>query len=202
MESRRVAGGLIEQFDGVGEREVGICGAQRREAGHGGVAFDVDAVLNKHGGGARGFEQGEVATVCKKSDLTGFGVFDSCDSVDGSLAGAIEAAAEFLGNFGEVHGHKDSSLVLGASLAQPREGSTARWNYSLKRRGWRAAAAAAGLRRAIPTTPSTVSSVSAERGIKMRSVVEFRSGGVIWMPLSSMVRRSLGTTPSMVSPSL
>ena len=46
----------------------------------------------------------------------------------------------------------------------------------MKRRGW-AAGRAAGLRRAMPTTPNTVTSVRAERGTKMRSVLEFRSGG-------------------------
>jgi hypothetical protein len=29
--------------------------------------------------------------------------------MDGSLAGAVETAAELLRNFGEFHGHKDSS---------------------------------------------------------------------------------------------
>src|SRR5208282_211816 len=130
-------------------------------------------------------------------------MLDASNSMDRSFAGAVEAALELLGNFGEVHGHKYGSLALRASLAQREEGSTAGRFYSLKRRGWfAAAAAAAGLRRAMPTTPSTVNSVREVRGIKMRSVEEFRSGGVIWMPLSSMVRRSFGTTPSMVSPSL
>src|SRR5215813_1290391 len=65
-----------------------------------------------------------------------------------------------------------------------------------------AAAATAGLRRAIPTTPRTVREEMAERGTKMRSVLEERSGGVSWTPLSRRERRSLGTTPSRVSPSV
>src|SRR6266853_6390211 len=73
-------------------------------------------------------------------------------------------------------------------------------NYSLNRVGW-GVVGAAGLRRAIPTTPRTVTSVRAERGTKMRSALEFRSGGVIWMPLSRSERRSLGTTPSRDWPS-
>src|SRR5207302_2037525 len=75
--------------------------------------------------------------------------------------------------------------------------------YSLKRRGCEAAtAAAAGFRRAMPTTPRTVTSESAARGTKIRSVEEFRSGDVICNPLSSSASRSFGTTPSRVSPSL
>src|SRR5258708_27293927 len=75
---------------------------------------------------------------------------------------------------------------LSESLAQAKEGSTAGLQpYSLKRRGWdAAAAAAAGFRRAMPTTPRTVTSVSAARGTKIRSVEEFRSGDVICNPLS------------------
>src|SRR5438876_12125181 len=93
---------------------------------------------------------------------------------------------------------------LTASLAQGKEGSTAgARGYSLKRRGCEAvAAAAAGLRRATPTTPRTVTSESAARGTKMRSVEEFKSGEVICKPLSSSASKSLGTTPSKVSPSL
>src|SRR5712692_2888448 len=93
---------------------------------------------------------------------------------------------------------------LSASLAQAKEGSTARQSdYSLKRRGCVApAAAAAGFRRAMPTTPRTVTSVRAARGTKIGSVVEFKSGDVICKPLSSSDSKSFGTTPSNVSPSL
>src|SRR5689334_8330401 len=57
--------------------------------------------------------------------------------------------------------------------------------YSLKSRDCAAAATAAGvLRRAMPTTPSTVTSESAARGTKIRSVEEFKSGGVICKPFS------------------
>src|SRR6266581_4333399 len=88
---------------------------------------------------------------------------------------------------------------LPASLAQAKEGSTAGPRaYSLKRRGWDAAAAAAGFRRATPTTPRTVTSVSAARGTKILSVEEFRSGDVICSPLSRSDSKSLGTTPSSV----
>src|SRR5215471_11487343 len=75
------------------------------------------------------------------------------------------------------------------------------WDYSKKSLDW-AEAAAAGLRRATPTTPRTVSEEMAERGTKMRSVLEDRSGGVSWTPLSRRESRSLGTTPSRVSPSV
>src|SRR4029077_12033206 len=96
-----------------------------------------------------------------------------------------------------------SDLALRASLAQGKAGSTGGLDYSLNRRGGEtAAAAAAGLRRAIPTTPRTVISDSAARGTKMRSVEELRSGGAICTPLSSNESKSLGTTPSKVSPSL
>src|SRR5690348_3155453 len=90
-----------------------------------------------------------------------------------------------------------------AGQSPQRSAERAAGSYSLKRRGWAAAAAAAaaGFRRAMPTTPRTVTSASAARGTNMRSVEEFKSGGVICKPLSSKDRRSLGITPSNVSPS-
>src|SRR5579859_263561 len=77
-----------------------------------------------------------------------------------------------------------------------------RRRYSEKSLGWAEEAAAAGLRRATPTTPRTVREEMAERGTKMRSVLEERSGGVSWTPLSRRDKRSLVTTPSSVSPSV
>src|ERR1700674_3091793 len=70
--------------------------------------------------------------------------------------------------------------------------------YSEKSLGW-AGAGVGVLRRATPTTPSTVISESASRGTKMRKAVLFKSGGVICTPESSSARRSLVTTPSSVS---
>ena len=125
VESRRIPGSLIEKFDGVGERQVGICRAQRGKPAHCGRTLDVDAVFHEHCGGARGLEEGKVAPIGEKSDLARFGVFDTGDSVDGSVAWTVETTAEFFGNFRKVHRHKDSSLVLSASLAQRQEGSTA-----------------------------------------------------------------------------
>src|SRR5258708_22473430 len=80
------------------------------------------------------------------------------------------------------------------------EGSRYNSNYSLNRVGW-GMVEAAGLRRAMPTTPRTGTSVRAERGAKMRSALEFRAGGGILMPLSRSERRSVGTTPSRGWPS-
>src|SRR5580692_9651693 len=125
MESGRVSRRLIEEFDSVGEGEVRVCGTQRGEPGRAGVAFDVDTFLDEHGRGARRLEKREVAPVGEKSDLARLGMFDPGDAVHGSLARAVETAAEFLGNLREAHGHKYSSLPLGASLAQREEGSTA-----------------------------------------------------------------------------
>ena len=113
VEARLVARSLIEEFDGVGKSEIGIGSAQSGELGHGGVALDVDAVLNEDGGGARGLEKRKVPAVGEESDLAGFGVFDAGDTVDGSFAGAVEAAAEFLGDIGEIHGHKETLLAWG-----------------------------------------------------------------------------------------
>jgi len=75
-------------------------------------------------------------------------------------------------------------------------------SYSEKSLGWAEDAATAGFLRAMPTTPRTVREEMAERGTKMRSVLELRSGGVSWTPLSRRPRRSLGTTPSRISPSV
>src|SRR5579859_1297133 len=75
-------------------------------------------------------------------------------------------------------------------------------DHSVKSLGWAAVGAEAGLRRAMPTTPRTVREEMAERGTKMRSVLEERSGGVSWTPLSRRDKRSLVTTPSSVSPSV
>ena len=101
VESRLVARSLVEEFDGVGESEVGIGGAQRGKPRQAGVALDVDPVLNKHRRGTRGLEEWEVASVGEKSDLARLGVFDACDAVDGRFSGAVEAAAELLSNVGE-----------------------------------------------------------------------------------------------------
>lgn len=120
-----IAGCLIEKFDSVRESEVRIGGTQGGETGHGSVALNVDAVLNQDGRGAGGLEQREVAAVGEKSDLARLGVFNAGNAVNGSIAGAVETAAEFVRNVAECHGHKDSSLSLNASLAQREEGSTA-----------------------------------------------------------------------------
>src|SRR5438046_2441083 len=97
--------------------------------------------------------------------------------------------------------------MFGEAVCESRTGERGKYSrdgdYSLKRRGCEAvAAAAAGLRRATPTTPRTVTSESAARGTKIRSVEEFRSGDVICSPLSRSDSKSFGTTPSKVSPSL
>src|SRR5437660_4613334 len=97
--------------------------------------------------------------------------------------------------------------MFGEAACESRTGERGKYSreggYSLKRRGCEAvAAAAAGFLRATPTTPRTVTSESAARGTKMRSVEEFRSGDMICKPLSSSDSKSLGTTPSKVSPSL
>src|SRR5438046_8473759 len=97
--------------------------------------------------------------------------------------------------------------MFGEAVCESRTGERGKYSrdgdYSLKRRGCDAvAAAAAGFRRATPTTPRTVTSESAARGTKMRSVEEFKSGEVTCKPLSSSASKSLGTTPSKVSPSL
>src|SRR5580704_5605046 len=158
MESRRVARSLVEEFNSVGEGQVGIGGAECSKPGHASLAFYIDSFLHKNGRSARGLQQREVAPVGKKGDLAGFGVFDPGDAVDGSFAGAFETAAELLGNFGEVHGQL---LGAGWESRTAQRGKYSQGAYSLKRRGWMAAAGALGLRRAMPTTPRTVSSLSA-----------------------------------------
>src|SRR5262249_12704147 len=74
--------------------------------------------------------------------------------------------------------------------------------YSEKSLGWGVTATVAGaLRRATPTTPSTVIVEREDRGTNIRRVGPLVSGGVICTPESSKAKRSLGTTPSKVSPS-
>lgn len=135
MKAGFVARGLIEEFDGVREGEIGVGGAQSGELGHAGVALDMYAVLNQDGGGAGGLEKREVAAISEKRDLAGLGVLDAGDPMDGGFARAVEAAAEFLGDIGEFRGHKEISLRLSASLAQPEQRCTAEVRYSLKSRG-------------------------------------------------------------------
>ncbi len=53
----------------------------------------------------------------------------------------------------------------------------------------------------MPTTPRTFISARAERGMNMRRLLPWRSGGVSWTPVSSMSRRSLATMPSITSSS-
>jgi hypothetical protein len=98
MESGGVSRCLVEEFDSVGEGEVRICRTQGSETGKTCVTLNADTFFDEDRGGARSLEKREVATVGKKSDLAGLGVFDPGDSVDGSLAGSIESATKFLGN--------------------------------------------------------------------------------------------------------
>src|SRR5579859_736776 len=117
METRLVARRLVKEFDGVSEGEVRIGSTQGSEPGQAGVAFDVDAFFEKNCRGACGFQERKVAPVGEKSDLACLGMFDAGDAVYGSLARAFETTAKFLRNFRKLHGHKNSSLPLGASLA-------------------------------------------------------------------------------------
>src|SRR5436309_1621795 len=71
--------------------------------------------------------------------------------------------------------------MFGEAACESRTGERGKYSrdgdYSLKRRGCEAlAAAAAGFLRATPTTPRTVTSESAARGTKMRAVEALRLG--------------------------
>src|SRR6266478_732736 len=193
----------------MSKREVRVGRAQRRQGWQGCFSLHRNSFFDEDRRGARRLQQRKVPPICEERDLPRFGVLNPSHSANVEFRRALQSASQFLRNFSKFHG-KGSSIYcvafagLSASLAQAKEGSTARQSdYSLKRRGCvTPAAAAAGFRRAIPTTPRTVTSVSAARGTKIRSVVEFRSGDVICRPLSSSASKSFGTTPSSVSPSL
>jgi hypothetical protein len=98
VESGRVTRSLVEKLDSVGEGEVRICGTQGREPGKAGVTLNTDAFFDEHRRGAGRLEKREVASIGEESDVARLGVFNSRDAVDGCLAGAVETAAEFLGN--------------------------------------------------------------------------------------------------------
>src|SRR5260221_8078332 len=52
-----VGGRLVEEFDGAGEIEIGIGGAERSEWGETGSAFDADIAFDEDGGGLSFAEQ-------------------------------------------------------------------------------------------------------------------------------------------------
>jgi len=100
-----VAGGLIEEFNGVSESQIGICGAKRGEGRGVRGALDGDTLFDEHGRGARGFQKREVTAVGQESELAGFGVVHAGDTVDFDVWRAFQAASEFLRDFREFHGH-------------------------------------------------------------------------------------------------
>src|SRR5712691_8796483 len=133
------------------------------------------------------------------------GVIDSGYPANLDFRQAFQSASQFLRNIREFHG--GVPRFFPGAICESPTGQTGKYSrpsgYSLKRRGWEGlAAAAAGFRRAMPTNLSTVTSESAARGTKMRSVEELRSGEVICRPLTRSDSKSFGTTPSRVSPSL
>ncbi len=108
MHARRVLWRLVKKFEGAGEGKIGIVAANEGErrcceiAGEGKIVFDED------GGGAGGFEQGSVAFVGEKSDLTGLGFFEAGHGGDFEFGGRIEAAIELLGKVRQLHGRGSS----------------------------------------------------------------------------------------------
>src|SRR5260370_2973911 len=208
MNHCRIAELVIKKFYAVGQGEVRVRRAQRRQRRQGSVAIHGNSFFDEDGRGARRLQQRKVPPICQERDLPRFGVLNPSHSANVEFRRTFQPASQFLRNFSKFHEGAPQSVVafvgLSASLAQAKEGSTARQSdYSLKRRGCVApAAAAAWFPPAMATTSRPGTSGSAARGTKIPSVVEFRSGDVICRPLSSSASKSFGTTPSSVSPSL
>src|SRR5260370_496425 len=185
MNHCRIAELVIKKFYAVGQGEVRVRRAQRRQRRQGSVAIHGNSFFDEDGRGARRLQQRKVPPICQERDLPRFGVLNPSHSANVEFRRTFQPASQFLRNFSKFHEGAPQSVVafvgLSASLAQAKEGSTAgQSDYSLKRRGCVApAAAATGFRRPIPTTPRTVPSVRPGRRKKNRSRVEFRSGEVI-----------------------
>ena len=92
-----VAAMAMKNFDGLHECEVGIGGAEERDA----IAADV--LAGDDGGGAGGGQEFFVFGVGEDGDLAGARVFEGLDAGDGRGAVADEGCADFLGQFGDGH---------------------------------------------------------------------------------------------------
>jgi len=103
MNARRVARRLVKEFDGAGKRQIGIIGAKSGERRKAGFAFDANAFFDEDGGSAGGAQQGEIAAVGEKSDLSGVGVVHAGDAGDLGGGIAFEAAGKLLCKVREFH---------------------------------------------------------------------------------------------------
>jgi hypothetical protein len=104
MNSRRVARRLIEEFDGMGEGQIGICGTQGGKRWQSTLALQDRAFVDEHCRGPGRLKEREILAVREKCDLARFGVFDTSDATNLQVRGALEATSQALGNFSEFHG--------------------------------------------------------------------------------------------------
>src|SRR6476660_7336408 len=103
MDAGRVGGRLIEEFDGAGESEIRIVGAQSGKWGQTGVPLDADAFFDEDRRGARGTQQGEVAAISEEGDLARDRVVHAGDAGDFVEGIAFESAGKFFSEGGEFH---------------------------------------------------------------------------------------------------
>ena len=102
--------GVVEEFDGVGEGEVGVVGAEGGERGEVFSAVgDGSFFVDEDGGGLGGFEERDVAFVGDEGELAGGGVVDAGDGGDFGVGVAFEAAVELCGDIGQLH---DARLLI------------------------------------------------------------------------------------------
>src|ERR1700747_1089376 len=113
--SRELRRGM-KKFDGARELEVGIRGAQSRDADGAGVGGDENR------GGAGGLEGGAILEICEECKVAGSRVLDSCDASDFGVRVVFELAAEFCGYFSKFHAGSPSRphciLVFGGRSVQ------------------------------------------------------------------------------------
>src|SRR4051812_27214171 len=99
MDSRSITRRSIEQLNGVSEGEVRVRRAERSDGRQTRLTIKANSFIDQDGGGSRGLQEREIASVCKERELSGARMLDSGDALDVSLGITLEAASQFLCNF-------------------------------------------------------------------------------------------------------
>src|ERR1700722_218520 len=123
----------MKEFDSAGKIEVGIRGAQGRDADGAGVGGD------KNRGGAGRVEGGTIFEIGQESKVAPSSVFDSFDASDFGVRVAFELAAEFCGYFSKFHAGSPSRphciLVFGVGITEKPTFVSIRKLEAVERRG-------------------------------------------------------------------
>ena len=123
----------MKEFDGAGEIEVGIRGAQGRDADRAGVGGDENR------GGAGRVERRAIFEIGQERKVAWSGVFDPSDGSDFGVRVAFELAAEFFSDLSKFHADSPSRphciLVFGVGITEKPTFVSIRKLEAVERRG-------------------------------------------------------------------